>query len=77
MSPTETPVKTIYKTIYKKGFQMQEMYFAFEGTLDRAVIAAKNYLAKRHLKHIHTFEFLTNLDDWDSNGHLEEIDPTT
>jgi hypothetical protein len=69
----------IYRTYFKKGYQMQHMQFENEGDLETAVGCAKDYCIRRHLKHIHTLPFLTDLNATDGNdfymsSKLEEID---
>lgn len=69
--------KVIYETYFKKGHTMQHIRFLHEGDLDSAVQKIRPWLQRRHLKHIHTIPFLSNLDEINYNGdddHLEEID---
>lgn len=52
---------TIYRTTFKKGFVISHIHFKFAGPLDSAVKAVKEYLALRHLKHLHTVPFLIDI----------------
>lgn len=71
----ETPVmselaheKVLYETVYKKGMMKGEMRFYHNGPLASAVIKVKEYLEKRHLKHLHTMPFVIDL----TNENLDE-----
>lgn len=58
----------LYETVYKKGNMKGEMRFYHEGGLSSAVERVKNYLSKKHLKHLHTMPFVIDLD----NENLED-----
>jgi hypothetical protein len=54
---------TIYHTTYKKNGIVNQLHFSHNGDLNSAVEKVKQYLSKHHLKHIHTVQFLVNLDE--------------
>ena len=55
--------QVIYQTTYKKSGIMGQLHFSHPGTLSEAISAVKEYLSRRHLRHIHTAPFLVDLTE--------------
>lgn len=60
--PQQTAQLQIYKTIYKKGSIIGNFMFRHDGDLSTALEKAKDFLHKRHLRHVHTTPVLIDLD---------------
>ena len=56
----EEPI--LYETRYKKGNLVGDFRFYYKGGLGQAIIAARVYLDKKSLKHLHTTRFIIDLD---------------
>ena len=69
----EEKEKKIYITTYKKGFVVGTLHFAHFGDLEGAIHKVKEWLQKRHLKHLHTVPFLISLDDSNADNGYDVI----